>query len=87
MTDPIRSRLSELEARAKAIDGDFAMVHLFASKYGWKASCSITAIQRCLPDEYFPTAGEALDFFERTITAYEDRDGALARTLGVGVVA
>lgn len=85
MTDNIRTRLGELEDRLskQVLAGRFVMVHLFASRYGWKTSCSVPEVQRRAPDEYFPTATAALDFMDRAISAYEDRDGNLARTLGV----
>ena len=86
LPDPIRTRLSALEGRAERLNGGFTMVHLYASKYGWKTSCNIAAMVRGMPDEYFPTADAAIDFFEAALNAYEDRDGNLARTLGVECV-
>lgn len=81
----IRTRLGNLEDRLQAaIGGRFAMVHIFASRYGWKASWSVTELGRA-PDAYFPTPSAALDHVERIISAYEDRDGNLARTLGIDV--
>lgn len=85
MNDDIRARLGDLEDRARAITGKFEIVHLSASRYGWKTSCSITDIQRKAPDEYFPSPAEALDAIERQISSVEDRDGNLARTLGIDV--
>lgn len=83
----IRTRLGNLEDRLRAaLGGRFAMIHLFASRYGWKASWSATELGRA-PDAYFPTPELALDHAERVVSAFEDRDGNLARTLGIEAVA
>lgn len=70
--------IAALQARADKI-APWSFVHILCGEGGWSASCSNLRINiRELADPF-----EALEAMDRAIAKIEDRDGTLARTLGI----
>lgn len=85
--DNLRSRLRSFEERAKKIDGSsYHLATLHLSTFGWTANVSLKLAAPSAA-RYFEWPNEALDDLDRRLSAREDADGSLARTLGVEVAA
>jgi hypothetical protein len=80
MTDIIQcqSRLREVERRANEIK-PYSYAHLLCGSTGW--GVMITNLK--IHESEFSTPFAALDALESAMDKIEDRDGALARTLGL----
>jgi hypothetical protein len=80
MTDltTIPAAIAALEARAKKLDR-WAMPNLVASSAGWSVHCAVLKA----PLFGFGDPFEALDALDAALAKLEDRDGNLARTLGI----
>jgi hypothetical protein len=77
-TSTIPAGLAAINKRAEKLV-KYPATHLICSAHGW--SVHLSDLKLALHD--FPDAQSALDAIDDALAKIEDRDGALARTLGI----